>query len=144
MILGLEHVAIAVSDLDEAIGRFRDGLGLKLLEVEEVPSQQAKIAKFALAETTLELVSPTSPQSPLARSIRERGEGLHHVALRVGDVAAELRSLEARGVKLVDREPRPGSSGTKIAFLHPRSFGGVLVELCERPKDGEGHVGSRP
>jgi methylmalonyl-CoA/ethylmalonyl-CoA epimerase len=134
MIRGLEHVAIGVSDLDSAIARFRDGLGLRLVGVEEVPSQLARVAKFALGEITIELVCPTSPESPLARSIQKRGEGLHHVALRVDDLASELAALAARGVELVDREPKPGACGASIAFLHPRSFGGVLVELVEPPR----------
>ncbi|MBI1853461.1 MAG: methylmalonyl-CoA epimerase [Planctomycetes bacterium] len=132
---GLEHVAIAVLDLDAAIANFRDGLGLKLLEVEDVPSQKTRVAKFALGKVTIELVSPTSPDSALAKSIQKRGEGLHHLAIRVDALVPELRALALRGVELVDREPKPGSSGTKIAFLHPRSLGGVLVELVERGGD---------
>jgi methylmalonyl-CoA/ethylmalonyl-CoA epimerase len=141
MIEGLEHVAIAVLDLDAAIARFRDGLGLPLLEIEDVPSQSTRVAKLALGAVTIELVSPTTPDCPLAKSIQKRGEGLHHLAFRVKGLGAELRALEARGVDLVDREPKPGSSGTKIAFVHPRSLGGVLVELVEPPADA--HHGER-
>jgi methylmalonyl-CoA/ethylmalonyl-CoA epimerase len=130
---GLDHVAILVSDLDAAIALYRDVYGLALSEVEEVPSEKVKVAIFGHGAGRIELVSPTGPDSPMAKAIARRGEGLHHICLEVPDIASAMAALEARGAPLLDEEPRPGAGGAKVAFVHPKGSRGVLVELRQGP-----------
>ncbi|OFX25207.1 MAG: methylmalonyl-CoA epimerase [Anaeromyxobacter sp. RBG_16_69_14] len=130
---GLDHVAILVSDLDAAIALYRDVYGLALSEVEEVPSEKVKVAIFGHGVGRIELVSPTGPDSPMAKAIARRGEGLHHICLEVPDIASAMAALEARGAPLLDEEPRPGAGGAKVAFVHPKGSRGVLVELRQGP-----------
>ena len=130
----LEHIGIAVRDLDTAVEFYRDALGLELEGVEEVVSSQQVRAQFVSAGgATLELLEATSPQSAIARSIERRGPGLHHLTLRVDDIAVVLARLKARGVRLIDEEPRAGAGGHRVAFIHPSAAHGVLVELMESP-----------
>lgn len=131
---GLDHVAILVSDLDAAITLFRDVYGLALSEVEEVPTEKVKVAIFGHGAGRIELVSPTGPDSPMAKAIEKRGEGLHHICLEVPDIASAMAALKGRGAPLLDEKPRPGAGGAKVAFVHPKGSRGVLVELREGPK----------
>lgn len=132
--LPLDHVGIAVSNLDAALEEHRKHFGFQLDSREVVESQKVEIAFIRLPNTLIELLAPTDDTSPLARFLAKRGPGLHHLCYRVDDIVAELDRLAASGVELIDRAPRSGAHGTRIAFLHPRSMGGVLVELCEHPR----------
>ena len=131
MIKGIDHVGIAVKSIDVAKKFWVDTLGLKISHIEEVPEQKARVAILKAGDTTIELVEPTSPDSPVQRFIEKRGEGLHHLTLRTDKLADRLKALKAAGVNLIDEKPRVGADGAKIAFLHPKSAHGVLVELCE-------------
>jgi methylmalonyl-CoA epimerase len=131
MIQGIDHVGIAVKSIDEAKKFWVDTLGMKLSHIEEVPEQKARVALLKGGETTIELVEPTSPDSPIQRFIEKRGEGLHHLTLKTDHLAEQLKKLKAASVNLIDEQPRLGASGAQIAFLHPKSAHGVLVELCE-------------
>ena len=131
---GLDHVAILVSDLDAAIALYRDVYGLELAEVEEVPTEKVRVAIFGHGAGRIELVSPTGPDSPMAKAIEKRGEGLHHVCVEVPDIAKAMATLKSRGTPLLDEQPRPGAGGAKVAFVHPKGSRGVLVELREGPK----------
>ena len=124
----LDHIGIAVRSIDEAKKFWVDQLGLKVVHVEEVPEQKVRVA---LLDAGIELLEPTSPDSPVAKFIEKRGEGLHHVTLQTGNLADRLKTLKAAGVNLIDEKPRVGVGGAGIAFLHPKSAHGVLVELCE-------------
>ena len=131
MIKGIDHIGIAVKSIDEAKKFWVDTLGLKLSHVEEVPEQKVRVAMLTAGGTTIELLEPTSPDSPIQRFIEKRGEGLHHVTLQTDKLADRLKALKAAGVNLIDEKPRAGASGAGTAFLHPKSAHGVLVELCE-------------
>jgi len=133
----LDHVGIAVHDLDEAVAFYRDALGLEIQGVEEVPSQHVRAQLVPVGGAALELLEATSEQSAIARSIGRRGPGLHHLTLRVDDIAAVLARLKARGIRLIDEKPRPGACGSLVAFIHPTAVHGVLVELKEDPGVGE-------
>jgi methylmalonyl-CoA/ethylmalonyl-CoA epimerase len=126
---GLDHVAILVSDLDAAVKLYRDVYGLHLDEIEEVPSEKVRVAIFGHGLGRVELVCPTDPGSPLAKRIQEKGEGLHHVCLAVPDIQKAMDALRAGGAPLLDKVPRPGAGGSKVAFVHPKGSRGVLVEL---------------
>jgi methylmalonyl-CoA/ethylmalonyl-CoA epimerase len=126
---GLDHVAILVSDLDAAVKLYRDVYGLHLHEIEEVPTEKVRVAIFGHGLGRVELVCPTDPESPLAKRIKEKGEGLHHVCLAVPDIQKAMDALAAAGAPLLDKVPRPGAGGSKVAFVHPKGSRGVLVEL---------------
>ena len=126
---GLDHVAILVSDLDAAIRLYRDVYGLELAEVEEVPTEQVRVAIFGHGAGRIELVSPSGPDSPMVKAIEKRGEGLHHVCLEVPDIEQAMAALRAQGAPLLDDKPRPGAGGSRVAFVHPKGSRGVLVEL---------------
>ena len=125
----IDHIGIAVGNLDESLKFFRDALGLALDAPEEVPSQRVRAHFLQAGEAAVELVEPTADDSPIARFIAKRGPGIHHVALRVDDIVAALAELKARGVRLIDEIPRPGAHNSLVAFIHPSSTHGVLVEL---------------
>jgi methylmalonyl-CoA/ethylmalonyl-CoA epimerase len=129
----LDHIGIAVRDLNEALAFYRDALGLEVGEIEEVPSQQVRAQFLPLGDAALELLEATSGGSAIARSIERRGPGIHHITLRVDDLAATLATLRERGVRLVDEHPRPGAGGSLVAFIHPSAAQGVLIELKEDP-----------
>jgi len=131
----LDHVGIAVGDLAQALAFYRDALGLEVEPPEEVPSQRVRAHLVPVGEATLELLEPTAPDSPIARFIEKRGPGVHHITLRVDDIRAALARLKARGVRLIDEQPRPGAEGALIAFVHPASTHGVLVELTQATED---------
>jgi methylmalonyl-CoA/ethylmalonyl-CoA epimerase len=125
----LDHVGIAVSGLTEPLAFFRDALGLDVESSEEIASQGVHAHFIRVGDATLELLEPTLVDSPVAKFVARRGPGLHHVALRVDDLAAALAELKDRGVRLIDDTPRPGAHGSLVAFIHPSSAHGVLVEL---------------
>ena len=128
----IEHLGIAVKSLDEAIPYYENILGMKCYSIEEVADQKVKTAFFKVGQTKLELLEPTSDESPIAKFIEKRGEGIHHLAFAVEDgVANALAEMEGKGVRLIDKAPRKGAEGLNIAFLHPKSTLGVLTELCE-------------
>jgi methylmalonyl-CoA epimerase len=131
----LDHIGIAVGDLGQALAFYRDALGLEVEPPEEVPSQRVRAHFVPVGNATIELLEPTSPESPIAKFIEKRGPGVHHVTLRVDDLRAVLERLKERGIRLIDDEPRPGAEGALIAFVHPASTHGVLVELKQRVKD---------
>ena len=126
---GLDHVAILVSDLDAAIALYRDVYGLELAEVEEVQGEKVRVAIFGHGRGRIELVSPSGPDSPMAKALEKRGEGLHHVCIEVADIEKAMEALRAGGAPLMDERPRQGAGGSKVAFVHPRGSRGVLVEL---------------
>jgi methylmalonyl-CoA/ethylmalonyl-CoA epimerase len=132
MNIKLDHIAIAVADLGRAVEAFEAKLGLPCQKIEEVPEQSAKVAFFDLGAVHLELVSPLDPGSPLGRSIEKRGEGLHHLCFEVPGLEEAIRSMTERGVQLAT-QPTAGAGGSRVAFLHPKSMSGVLVELVEKP-----------
>jgi LAO/AO transport system kinase len=128
----LDHVAIAVVDPSVLVDFSQRWLGASVEPVEEVPAYRVRVRFIRLQGAALEIIEPTAEDSPVSKFLATRGPGLHHVALRVADLEATLRSLKARGVRLIDDTPRPGAQGTVVAFVHPSSTGGVLVELVER------------
>ena len=130
----LDHIGIAVRDLDEALAFYRDALGLDVGELEDVPSQHVRARFLPVGEAALELLQATSAESAVARSIERRGPGIHHITLRVDDLAAALAGLRDRGVRLVDEQPRPGAGGSLVAFIHPSAAQGVLIELKQEPR----------
>jgi methylmalonyl-CoA epimerase len=127
----LEHVGIAVSDLDEALKFYREALGLDPDEVLEVPERGMKIAFFTVGDVQLELLASTDQEGDIAHFLQKRGPGLHHLAFLVDDAQVTLERLKEKGIQLVDEIPKRGARGNKIAFLHPKGTGGVLIELCE-------------
>ncbi len=127
----IDHIGIAVKDLNQAIRFYRDQLGLKIKAVEEVDQQKVKVAFVPVSETNLELLEPTDPSGPVGKFIARKGEGIHHISFKVSDLEGKLKQLREEGIELIDQEPRYGAGGAKIAFLHPKSTGGVLIELCE-------------
>ncbi|MDR1652362.1 MAG: methylmalonyl-CoA epimerase [Prevotellaceae bacterium] len=130
----IEHIGIAVRSLETSIPYYEKVLGLKCYNIETVEDQKVKTAFFKVGQTKIELLEPTSPESTIAKFIEKKGEGVHHIAYAVPDVALALQEAEAAGVQLIDKAPRAGAEGLNIAFLHPKSTGGVLTELCEQPK----------
>lgn len=141
---GVNHIGIAVRSLEEHRAYYEDVLGAVYEGAEEVASQKVRVAFYRLgggpSPVRLELLEPTSPDSPVARFLEKRGEGVHHIAYTVDDLEERLRALGEAGVRRIDEQPRPGAHGTRIAFLHPASTGGVLTELCET--DAERQTGA--
>jgi len=134
----LDHIGIAVKNLDEAVRFYRDVLGLELEGVEEVPEESVKVAMFRVGDTHIELLQGTTPESAISKFIEKRGEGIHHIAVRVEDVDKSVEVLKSRGAVLVYDKSKLVSKGSrKINFVHPKSTGGVLLELVERVKPGE-------
>lgn len=138
---GINHIGIAVRSLAGHRAYYEDVLGAEYEGTEEVPSQQVRVAFYRLGPATspvrLELLEPMAEGSPVARFLEKRGEGVHHVAYTVADIDTRLRELAEAGVDLIDEHARPGAHDMRIGFLHPKSTGGVLTELCE-PADGAG------
>lgn len=131
----IEHLGIAVNSIEESLPFYEEVLGLKCYSVEEVADQKVKTAFFKVGGTKIELLEPTSEDSPIAKFIEKRGQGIHHIAYCVDDVEKSLRDAEAKGLRLIDAHPRKGAEGLNIAFLHPKSTAGVLTELCACPCD---------
>jgi methylmalonyl-CoA epimerase len=128
----LDHIGIAVASIQDALAFYRDALGLEVEAPEEVTSQHVKARFMRVGESALELLEATSEDSPIARYVQKRGPGLHHITLRVDDIRSALAQLKARGVRLIDESARPGAHGSLVAFIHPSSAHGVLVELKQR------------
>jgi methylmalonyl-CoA/ethylmalonyl-CoA epimerase len=126
----IEHIGIAVKDLKASVKFYEDVLGLKCYAIEKVKDQKVKTAFFKIGETKIELLESTEPDGPIGKFIEKRGEGIHHIAFAVDDVSKVLKEMESKGVQLIDRQSRKGAEGLNIAFLHPKSTGGVLMELC--------------
>jgi methylmalonyl-CoA/ethylmalonyl-CoA epimerase len=127
----IEHIGIAVKDLQASIKFYENVLGLKCYGVEEVKDQEVKTAFFKIGDTKIELLETTDADGPIGKFIEKKGEGIHHIAFAVENVEASLKEVETKGVQLIDKQPRQGAEEMSIAFLHPKSTGGALIELCE-------------
>jgi len=132
MIKKINHIGVAVKDLNEAMKFYEENLGLEIEGTEEIKEQKVKVAFIPVGESRIELLQSTDPDGPVAKFIEKRGEGIHHIALEVDHIEEALQKLKEGGVQLIDEKPRIGAHGMKIAFLHPRSTKGVLLELCEK------------
>ena len=132
MIRKISHIGVAVKDLNEAIKFYEESLGLEIEGTEEIKEQKVKVAFITIGESRIELLQSTDPNGPIAKFIEKKGEGIHHIALEVDNIEDALQKLKESGVQLIDAKPRIGAHGMKIAFLHPRSTKGVLMELCEK------------
>jgi methylmalonyl-CoA epimerase len=128
----IDHIAIVVRSIEEALQAYQGALGLELTEVKEVPEQAVRVAFLPVGESEIELVEPITTDSGTAKFLEKRGEGMHHICLEVDDIEATLQDLAAKGIRFIDERPRQGAHG-RVAFLHPRSAHGVLIELIEKP-----------
>ncbi len=128
----IEHIGIAVSDLERSVELYEKVFGLKCYNIEEVADQKVRTAFFMIGQTKIELLEATSPESPVAKFIAKKGEGIHHIAFAVTGLEDSLKHADNHGIRLIDSNPRKGAEGLDIAFLHPASTGGVLIEFCER------------
>lgn len=133
MLKKIDHIGIAVHDLDETAKFYRDVLGMELQGIDEVENQKVKVAFFKIGETNIELVMPTSEDSPVAKYLGKKGEGIHHICYATDDIEAEIENMKARGARMIDESPRLGAHGAKVAFIHPKSSNGVLTELSQKP-----------
>ena len=131
----LDHIGIAVKDLNESLKFYRDTLGLELEGIEIVKDQKVKTAFLPVGDTHIELLEPTEPESAVGKFLEKRGEGIHHIAIKVENIESYLSNLEEKEVRLIDKEPKIGANNKKIAFIHPKSTSGVLLELCEEDPD---------
>ena len=129
----IDHIGIAVESIEKWIGFYRDVLGLEYGGSEEVPEQKVRVAFLTIGESKIELLEPTSEDSPIAKFLEKRGGGIHHIAVLVDDIGAAIARHHEAGARLIDNEPRIGAHNMKIAFIHPKASGGVLLELCEHP-----------
>lgn len=134
MVRRIEHIAIAVKDVETSARLFETLLGIGRGRIEALPDENVKVAFFELGGSRIELVEGIGSDNPTSRFIERRGEGLHHICLEVEDLSETLRLLQAAGFPLIDSVPRPGSRGTRVAFLHPKGCNGVLIELVEQPR----------
>ncbi len=135
MIKRIDHIAIAVNDMDEAARFYTDTLNLDLSGVEVVTEQKTRVGFLKIGGSNIELVQPASEDSPLVKFLETRGPGIHHICLEVDDIQKEVEELKKRGARMIDETPRPGAHNTRVAFIHPKSSGGVLIELNEFPED---------
>ena len=136
MIQKIDHLGIAVRSLDESVKYYETALGLKCEHREEVPSQKVRTAFFTVGQTHIELLEPTSDESPVAKFLAKNGEGIHHVAFGTDDINAQLLGAKSAGVQLIHEKPIDGAGGKLVAFLHPKSTHGVLTELCSKKREG--------
>lgn len=127
----ISHLGIATKDIEEALRFWEDALGLANVHTETVEDQKVRVAMLPVGETRIELLEPTSSDSPISKFLEKRGGGIHHVAVEVEDIEASLAKLKAEGARLIDEKPRPGAEGCLVAFVHPASAGGVLLELTQ-------------
>lgn len=134
----LDHIGVAITNLTDAVAFYRDSLGLEIEEPEDVAGHRVRVHFLPVGDAAVELVEATAPDSAIAKFVARQGPGLHHIAFRVDDIEAALAAMKARGVRLIDAQPRPGAHGTLVAFVHPASAHGVLVELVQHvgPSDG--------
>ena len=134
--MDLDHIGIATNDLRESLSIWRDAVGLEVDTTEEIADQGVRIAMLKLGGTHIELLEPLGPETPVGKFLAKRGPGIHHVAVQVKDIRASLTELAAKGARLIDQEPRIGAGGCLVAFIHPSSTNGVLLELVQRPSIG--------
>ena len=127
----IAHIGIAVYNIEDSLSFYKDLLGLTLENIEEVESEQVKVAFLKIGESRIELLEPISKESPIAKFLERKGEGIHHIALEVNDIEKRLHQLKTEGIRLINEQPKEGSNNSQIAFLHPKSTNGVLVELCQ-------------
>ena len=127
----IDHIGIATRGIEDAMTFYRDALGLDVAETEEITEQKVRVAMLPIGDSRIELLEATSDDSPLARFLEKRGPGIHHIALRVDDIRAALADLKQKGARLIDEEPRTGAGGCLVAFVHPSSTNGVLLELVQ-------------
>ncbi len=130
----INHIGIAVKNLETSIAFYRDQLGMTFEGTEEVAEQKVKVAFLKVGESRIELLEPTAPDSPVAKFLEKNGEGIHHMAYEVDDIEATLAEMKKQGVRLIDESPRHGAHDSLIAFLHPKATGGVLTEICQAGK----------
>ena len=135
----IDHIGIATNGIEDAASIYRDALGVYVTETEEVPGQKVRVAMLPIGESRIELLEATSADSPISKFLAKRGPGIHHLALRVDDIRATLADLKSKGARLIDEEPRAGAGGCLVAFVHPSSTGGVLIELVENAGDQTSH-----
>jgi methylmalonyl-CoA/ethylmalonyl-CoA epimerase len=135
MLKKINHIAIAVSNIEKGAEFYQDVLGLSLSDVEVVAAQKTKAGFLRIGETNIELVQPSEPDSPLVKFLETQGQGIHHICFEVDDVEEEVNAILEKGATMVDQKPRPGAHQTKVAFVYPKSSSGVLIELCELPKN---------
>jgi methylmalonyl-CoA/ethylmalonyl-CoA epimerase len=128
----IDHIGIATRELKEAAALWRDALGLEVDSTEEVAEQGVRIAMLPIGETHIELLEPLTPESPIGKFLNKRGPGIHHIAIRVDDISAALKHLKEKGTRLIDETPRIGAGGCLVAFIHPSSTNGVLLELVQQ------------
>jgi methylmalonyl-CoA/ethylmalonyl-CoA epimerase len=131
MLTKINHIGIAVKSLEESIPFYRDQLSMPFAGFEEVAEQKVRVAMLQVGESKIELLEPTSDDSPVARFIEKNGPGIHHLAYEVEDIEAAIAHMVACGARMIDEQPRPGAHGSRIAFVHPKSSNGVLTELCQ-------------
>ena len=134
----IDHIGIATRGIEDALGFWRDALGLEVKHTETVEEQGVRVAMLPVGEPRVELLEPTGPDSPVAKFLEKRGPGIHHVAVRVADIRAALARLKAEGARLIDEEPRVGAGGCLVAFVHPAASGGVLLELVQGTNEPAG------
>jgi methylmalonyl-CoA/ethylmalonyl-CoA epimerase len=132
----IDHIAIVVEDIESTLGFWRDALGLELAHIEDVPEQKSLVAFLPVGESEIELVRPTTDDSGVAKYLHKRGPGMHHISLEVDDILGMLTQLKAKGIRLINESPVPGAGGKQIAFIHPESTSGVLVELYQSATSG--------
>ena len=130
----IDHIGVAVKNLEESLHIFKDILGMEYSGEEEVKEQEVKVAFLPVGESEIELLESTSPEGNIAKYIEKKGEGIHHIAFEVDNLEAKLEELKKNSIRLIDKEPRYGAGGSRIAFLHPKSTNGILIELCEHKK----------
>jgi methylmalonyl-CoA/ethylmalonyl-CoA epimerase len=131
MLTKINHIGIAVKSLDDSLPFYRNNLGMAFAGIEEVAEQKVRVAMLQVGESKIELLEPTSDDSPVAKFIEKNGPGIHHLAYEVNDIEAAIAQLMAEGARMIDEKPRNGAHGTRIAFIHPKSSNGVLTELCQ-------------
>jgi methylmalonyl-CoA/ethylmalonyl-CoA epimerase len=129
----IDHIGIATNGIDKMASVYGDVLGLSVSETEEIASQKVRVAMLPIGESRIELLEATSDDSPISKFLAKRGPGIHHIAFNVADIRAALADLKSKGIRLIDEEPRPGAGGCLVAFIHPSSTNGVLIELVESP-----------
>ncbi len=128
----IEHIGVAVKNLDEAVSFYENVLGLKCYRVEQVEEQKVKTAFFKIGNTKIELLESTEPEGPIGKFIEKKGEGIHHISFAVKDIKKSLNEVESKGIRLINKEPVPGAENMLVSFLHPKSTFGVLTELCQQ------------
>jgi methylmalonyl-CoA/ethylmalonyl-CoA epimerase len=128
----IQHIGVAVESIEEALAFWRDALGLELKEIEVVEDQGVRVAMLPIGESRIELLEATARETPVGKFLAKRGPGIHHLCVEVGDINAKISELKARGARLIDERPRIGAGGALVAFIHPSSTGGVLIELTQK------------